>query len=65
MQVEEMYRLILGIEAPWRIATVQLDAKTSNVHVKRPRRTGARGGTAVEVPVLFPKNGGLRPCGGA
>ena len=34
MQVEEMYRQILGIEAPWRIANVRLDPKTSNVHVE-------------------------------
>ena len=42
MQVEEMYRLILGIEAPWRIAIVRLDAKTSNVHVELEHEEGIR-----------------------
>ena len=42
MQVDEMYRQILGIEAPWRIANVRLDPKTSNVHVELEHEEGVR-----------------------
>lgn len=34
--------MILGIDALWRIATVRLDAKASNVHVKLEHQKGIR-----------------------
>lgn len=42
MQVEDMYRLILGIEAHRRSVTERLDAKTSNVHVELEHEEGIR-----------------------
>ena len=42
MQVEEVSCEVRGSAAPWQFANVQLDAQTSNVHVKLEDQEGVR-----------------------
>ena len=51
MQDVDLYRSILEIEVPWRVAEVRLDTETSEVHVESSRAVRIARPTGISTPL--------------